>query len=57
MTEHVLDGMGSQINPRERAAVDAWIASGAAAHSMLDAPEHADWLMQGETIPFPTTSR
>ena len=37
-----------QINPRERAAVDAWIASGEAAHSMLDAPEHADWLMQGD---------
>ena len=37
----------SLLNPRERAAVDAWIASGKALHSMIDAPEHASWPMQG----------
>ena len=37
----------SLVNPRERAAVDAWLASGKALHSMIDAPEHAGWPMQG----------
>lgn len=37
----------SLINPRERAAVDEWVASGKALHSMIDAPEHASWPMQG----------
>jgi hypothetical protein len=37
----------SLVNPRERAAVDAWLASGKALHSMIDAPEHALWPMQG----------
>jgi len=37
----------SLVNPRERAAVDAWLESGKALHSMIDAPEHASWPMQG----------
>jgi hypothetical protein len=37
----------SLINPREHAAVDEWLASGKSLHSMIDAPEHASWPMQG----------
>jgi hypothetical protein len=28
--------------------VDAWMASGKIAHSMIDSPEHANWVMQGQ---------
>ena len=35
------------LNPRERAAVDGWIESGAKLHTMIDSPEHANWAVQG----------
>ncbi len=37
----------SRLNLRERAAVDAWLASGAAAHVMRDHPNHEIEMMAG----------
>jgi hypothetical protein len=37
----------SRLTVRERAAVDAWLASGEAAHVMRDHPGHRHWPMMG----------
>ncbi len=37
----------SRLNLREKAAVDAWMASGKRAHVMRDHPHHARWPMLG----------
>lgn len=35
------------VNPREKAAVDEWLASGRRFHAMRDHPEHAELIMAG----------